>query len=60
MAPVSKKTVEDGKNVAEPRPQIPRSWKRAAGLLRSKAIDPLGYQRRTRKQWDRAAPEDRG
>jgi len=58
MAPVSKKTVEDGKNVAEPRPQISRSWKRAAGLLRRKAIDPLGYQKGVRGQCGRLVSQE--
>ena len=59
MAPVSKKTTEGANSVVEPRPEIPSSWKRAVGLLRSKAIEPLGYQRRVRKQWDRVVRKGR-
>ena len=31
---------------------IPVAWKKAAGLLRGKKIDPVGYQKKIRKEWE--------
>lgn len=30
---------------------LPESWRKAAGILRNKKIDPVAYQKRMRRQW---------
>ena len=32
---------------------LPASWKKAAGLLKGRGIDPLAYQRTIRAEWDK-------
>ncbi|MFA4846050.1 MAG: hypothetical protein WC654_05830 [Patescibacteria group bacterium] len=34
------------------RINIPLAWKKAAGLLRGRKIDPVGYQKKIRKEWE--------
>ena len=32
---------------------IPVAWKKAAGILRGKKVDPVGYQKKIRKEWEK-------
>jgi len=36
---------------AAKRRTVPQSWRKAAGLLRNKKVDPLEHQERLRSEW---------
>ena len=42
-------TVEELRTLRYP---LPASWKRAAGMLKGKKIDPVKYQRQIRAEWE--------
>jgi hypothetical protein len=35
------------------RQPLPKSWKRAAGMLKGRKIDPVKYQREIRAEWEK-------
>ena len=47
--------IRKGQGLWQPRLRIPRSWKAAAGILRSRRVDPLEYQKQVRNQWVRSS-----
>jgi hypothetical protein len=54
MAKNKQATIIDVKEMLKPQKRtLPKSWIKAAGLLKHKKINPLKYQRQVRAEWEK-------
>ncbi|MCI0542300.1 hypothetical protein L0Y69_00905 [bacterium] len=37
---------------ALPKQELPKSWKKAAGLLKGRGMNGVAYQRKVRQEWE--------
>jgi len=54
MAKNKQATIIDVKEMLKPQKRVlPKSWVKAAGLLKHKKVNPLKYQRQVRVEWEK-------
>lgn len=57
MEQVRQAKVITAKELPKLRYTLPESWKKAAGILKGKNIDPLEYQKKVRQEWEKRLKE---
>ncbi len=52
MKRTKKAKVVKAENWNEVKKELPKIWKKVAGMLKKRKIDALSYQRKLRKEWE--------
>jgi hypothetical protein len=53
MARNKQATIINVKEILKSRKTLPKSWIKAAGLLKHKKVNPLKYQKQIRAEWEK-------